>query len=407
MRDRSGFDLDGNGQADRGAPDVPAPGLYLSYTDEAHGYGNAGTDDPPAQSPLDSVPEPGSDDARTSTTRRSPPAAGRSTFSDVAATAHIDNYTDPSSASGNWEFDYDCLGFTCHSMTGDGTTGPAGGRRRPDRRRHVHDGRRLRRRSTTATTTTGAGGEHRADAAATATPTTAPAGSQVTLDASGSTDAETPNDLDYSWDFGNGGTTKDATGPVVEHVYGNAGTYDATVTVSDPPVSPTRPPSGSPSRARSAHAAPTRHPPRRLPGRAAARAAARAARDRAGAGQATVAVTSTAPAALVARPALPGPVGRPPRQLAGAAGCRARAAPTATTAGSDRSRRARGSASRATRSTSCSAAAKAGGKAVLFVDGTRIGTVLLRGSRVDPASRPARGDQRPRHRPAAPPPARA
>ena len=39
--------------------------------------------------------------------------------------------------------------------------------------------------------------------------------------------------LTYSWDFGNGGTTKDATGAVVEHVYGNPGTYDATVTVSD------------------------------------------------------------------------------------------------------------------------------------------------------------------------------
>ena len=30
----------------------------LVYTDEAHGYGNVGTDDPPAQTPLDAVPEP-------------------------------------------------------------------------------------------------------------------------------------------------------------------------------------------------------------------------------------------------------------------------------------------------------------------------------------------------------------
>ena len=58
MRDRSGFDLEGNGQIDRD-PIGFTPGLYLSYTDEAHGYGNAGTDDPPAQSPLDSVPQPG------------------------------------------------------------------------------------------------------------------------------------------------------------------------------------------------------------------------------------------------------------------------------------------------------------------------------------------------------------
>ncbi len=58
MRDRSGFDLDGKGQIDRD-PIGFAPGLSLVYTDEAHGYGNAGTDDPPAQSPLDSQPRAG------------------------------------------------------------------------------------------------------------------------------------------------------------------------------------------------------------------------------------------------------------------------------------------------------------------------------------------------------------
>ena len=71
MRDRSGFDLDGQGEDDRDPTDV-APGCYLAYTDEAHGYGNVGTADPPAQSPLDSQPEPG-ERRRTSTTRRSPP----------------------------------------------------------------------------------------------------------------------------------------------------------------------------------------------------------------------------------------------------------------------------------------------------------------------------------------------
>ena len=62
MRDRSGFDAHGRNESDRG--DVTfAPGMLLAYTDENHGYGNVGTDDPPAQSPLDSQPEPGSDDA--------------------------------------------------------------------------------------------------------------------------------------------------------------------------------------------------------------------------------------------------------------------------------------------------------------------------------------------------------
>ena len=58
MRDRSGFDFYGRGENDRGAISFE-PGLLLAYTDENHGYGNAGTDDPPAQSPLDSQPQEG------------------------------------------------------------------------------------------------------------------------------------------------------------------------------------------------------------------------------------------------------------------------------------------------------------------------------------------------------------
>ncbi len=123
MRDRSGFDLDGKGQIDRSPIGFEA-GLSLLYTDEAHGYGNAGTDDPPAQSPLDSVPEPGSatpdlnDAAFTA-------AAGRNAFSDFGA-GWIDNYEDPSrqdkdsEATTDWLFDYGCLAFKVLSMTGNG-----------------------------------------------------------------------------------------------------------------------------------------------------------------------------------------------------------------------------------------------------------------------------------------------
>ncbi len=46
------------GQNDRD-PIAFQPGMLLVYTDEAHGYGNAGCDDPPGQSPLDSAPTPG------------------------------------------------------------------------------------------------------------------------------------------------------------------------------------------------------------------------------------------------------------------------------------------------------------------------------------------------------------
>jgi PKD repeat protein len=59
-------------------------------------------------------------------------------------------------------------------------------------------------------------------------------GQPVTLSAEGSTDAETPGNLTYSWDFGDGGTIKDATGKTVNHAYTKAGTYAAKVTVSDP-----------------------------------------------------------------------------------------------------------------------------------------------------------------------------
>ncbi|MCW2613613.1 MAG: domain containing protein, partial [Frankiales bacterium] len=126
MRDRSGFDLDGRGESDRG-PTAFEPGLLLTYTDEAHGYGNVGTDDPPAQSPLDSTPEPESatpnlDDATFTA------AASRRTFSDARARPHVDNYAEPTRTASKdpdgdgvqpWTFDYDCLSFRVDSLTGN------------------------------------------------------------------------------------------------------------------------------------------------------------------------------------------------------------------------------------------------------------------------------------------------
>lgn len=230
MRDRSGFDLDGHGQIDRDPIGWQA-GLYLSYTDEAHGYGNAGTDDPPAQSPLDSTPEPGSDTPDLDDAAFTA-AAGRSAYSDSGA-GHTDNYTDPSSPSGNWEFAYDCLGFDVGSMTGD-ADGPA-----------TADGDL----SGTVSFTMGQGcgtfdygydagapspGNTAPTARATADPASARTGQRVDLGASGSTDAETPDDLDYSWDLGDGGSTKDGSGETVHHAFDQPGTYDVTVTVTDP-----------------------------------------------------------------------------------------------------------------------------------------------------------------------------
>ena len=145
MRDRSGFDLDGKGQIDRD-PIGFAPGLSLVYTDEAHGYGNAGTDDPPAQTPLDSQPEPGesapdlNDAAYTA-------ADGDSSYTDFGD-GHTDNYEDPGNSEADarypevanpWRFRYSCLGFDVLSMSGR-RRGPGDLRRRPDRRRGLQDG---------------------------------------------------------------------------------------------------------------------------------------------------------------------------------------------------------------------------------------------------------------------------
>ncbi|PSQ45217.1 hypothetical protein BRD15_12225 [Halobacteriales archaeon SW_6_65_15] len=63
---------------------------------------------------------------------------------------------------------------------------------------------------------------------ATATPETVEAGTNVTLDASDSSDDRAVES--YYWDFGDGTT---AGGETVNHTYGAAGTYDATVTVTD------------------------------------------------------------------------------------------------------------------------------------------------------------------------------
>ena len=227
MRDRSGFDDDGHGEIDRDPIGFGA-GLYLAYTDESHGYGNFGTDDPPAQSPVDSVPEPGSETPNLNDAAFTADS-GRSSYSDSGA-GHIDNYTDPSSASGNWEFKYNCLGFDVLSMSGQGV-GP-----------ETSDGDLTGDVQFTMGPDCGTfdygygegttpGDNTDPTAAASASPTTAKIGQQVTFDATDSTDAETPDTLDYSWDFGDG-SGKQA-GAVARHRFASGGTYTATVTVTD------------------------------------------------------------------------------------------------------------------------------------------------------------------------------
>uniref|UniRef100_UPI002B26D519 PKD domain-containing protein n=1 Tax=Nocardioides sp. TaxID=35761 RepID=UPI002B26D519 len=228
MRDRSGFDFDGKGEIDRDAIGFEA-GLSLVYTDEAHGYGNAGTDDPPAQSPLDATPTPGSSTPELNDAAFTP-AETRRSFSDAKAKPHVDNYEDPSSESGNWTFDYDCLDFTVTSMSGQ-------------------DAAAVSNLTGDVTFDLGAGcGDFnygyepevvvpenvKPTAVATANPSSATTGQTVSFSGLGSTDDTTAiGDLDFSWDFGDGGSTKDASGATVSRAFNTAGTYQVTLTVTD------------------------------------------------------------------------------------------------------------------------------------------------------------------------------
>ncbi len=240
MRDRSGFDFNGNGQVDRDAIGFH-PGLYLAYTDEAHGYGNVGTDNPPAQSPLDSQPEPDSDSPNLNDAAWTA-KAGDNAFTDSGA-GHTDNYSDPGQSevdsrypkvSNPWRFRYDCLTFDVLSMTGE-DVGPA-----------TSDGNLTGDVKFTMGSGCGAFDYGYEDTAApapvnhppvadiTASSSNVRPGEEVTFSAADSTDEETPDDLDYSWDFGDGGSTKDAQGKVVTRTFSEAKTYVVTLTATDP-----------------------------------------------------------------------------------------------------------------------------------------------------------------------------
>ena len=199
----------------------------LTYTDEAHGYGNFGTDDPPAQSPLDSTPVVGSetpnlDDAAFTA------GAGKNAYSDFGA-GHTDNYTDPSSSSGNWVFAYDCLSFHVDSMAGTGV-GPATA---PPYDLTGNVTFTMGRGCGTFDYGYGAVPPNTAPTAvAGARPTTTAIGSPVAFDGSGSSDdRQAPNELTYNWTFGDGSAA--ASGQSVSHAYAKPGSYTATLKVTD------------------------------------------------------------------------------------------------------------------------------------------------------------------------------
>ncbi|HEX5771285.1 MAG TPA: PKD domain-containing protein [Nocardioidaceae bacterium] len=243
LRDRSGFDYEGKGQNDRD-PITFKPGLSLVYTDEAHGYGNVGTDNPPAQSPLDANPEPGSDTPELADAAFT--AKGKPRFSD-AGNGHVDNYSDPTEekpagdVANPWRFDFDCLGFEITRMGGDDVDAPpSAGDLNAD---VVFDLGAGCGKFDYGYTKASVPKNTAPSAKASVRPRPARAGSPVRLSGRGTTDAQTPRELQYSWDLdlrrdSNGdkraGNDKDAVGKDVRTTYRKPGLYTARLTVTDP-----------------------------------------------------------------------------------------------------------------------------------------------------------------------------
>jgi hypothetical protein len=231
MRDRSGFDLEGKGQNDR-APIAFSPGLLLTYTDEAHGYGNARTADPPAQSPLDANPEPGNNLPNLNDAA----FTASSSFSDSGA-GWVDNYLDPNRPDQRWRFDFNCLTFDVLAMAGD-DIGPATlpGNLTGDVRFALNGGCGTYDYGHMGQGG-GGGGQEPTNLPPTAVIQTKPASpnanQKVRFDASGSTDdKQVSGELTYRWDFTSDGTW-DASGDSLRYAYSAAGTYTATLEATD------------------------------------------------------------------------------------------------------------------------------------------------------------------------------
>src|SRR6185503_12778137 len=94
--------------------------------------GNYATTNPPAQSPLDSTPNPlpipDAPDPAPDNSAANPlqnlndaafsAVAGRISVND-APPGRVDNYSDPRRPDNYWRFDFDCLSFDVLSMTGN------------------------------------------------------------------------------------------------------------------------------------------------------------------------------------------------------------------------------------------------------------------------------------------------
>lgn len=113
LRDRTSNDFDSAGQGERHPIDW-LPGISVIYTNEAHGYGNIGNDDPPAQTPLDPRRQPLEVAPRISDASFYP-LSGLSRFAD---TGWVENYDENDE---QWTLDFKCFTMNVNSMSGLGT----------------------------------------------------------------------------------------------------------------------------------------------------------------------------------------------------------------------------------------------------------------------------------------------
>ncbi|HUR16490.1 MAG TPA: CARDB domain-containing protein, partial [Candidatus Limnocylindrales bacterium] len=244
LRDRSGFDANGQGQNDRG-PITWSAGALIEYTDESRGYGNIGAM-PPRQHYIDSQPQPGldcgealvddplterNDENKFCTDAAFTFATGDRHFDDnptggLEPGDWVDNFSDPASDDGLWHFAYNCLSFDVTSMSGTDV--------------NVALPSNLTANVTISALAgcapfsyTGSYPNTAPVADAQAKPTTAAVGQLITFDASGSTDDITPSSqLKYEWDLNNDGTYEKL-GQVVTGSYSTVGTKTAKLRVTD------------------------------------------------------------------------------------------------------------------------------------------------------------------------------
>jgi len=249
LRDRSGFDFNGRGEADRGAIEWN-PGTLIEYTNESRGYGNNGGGMPPKQHYIDSQPQPGLDcgealvddplTARDDTTKQCADAAftaaaGDSHFDDDPATTGtssgepgdwIDNFADDSSDDGFWHFAYNCLSLDVTAMSGADANEALPSNLRANATIKALAG-------CAPFSYTGSYPNTAPVADAQVKPTTGPVNSPFIFDGSGSSDDITPtNQLKYEWDFDNNGTW-DAMGQTVARSFSTSGTKTVKLRVTD------------------------------------------------------------------------------------------------------------------------------------------------------------------------------